>query len=150
MVSQPGKTTLSCVYFMSVKILRPRPRAFLTSRYLIFIPLGREYTPTLRIKVGTVGRATPVREPATRVVVDVSVAHEVRLAVQRLEEVDLDEGSARILAEHTWMVPVTVTLGSSRQSVVVLGSRSGSGPLRTHLGQCDRRLGYARYRAHLR
>ena len=54
---------------------------FLTSRYLVLIPLGREHTPTLRIEVGTVGRATPIGESATRVVIDVSVAYEIWLAV---------------------------------------------------------------------
>ena len=51
----------------------------------MLVPLGREHTTTLRIKVGTVGCPTPVGERATRVVIHVSIADEVRLAVQRLE-----------------------------------------------------------------
>ena len=51
----------------------------------MLIPLGCEDTSALRIEVGTVGRATPVGERATRVVIDISVADEIRLAVQRLE-----------------------------------------------------------------
>jgi len=47
----------------------------------MLIPLGRERTSTLRIKVGTIGCATPIGEPATRVVIDSPVADEIRLAV---------------------------------------------------------------------
>jgi hypothetical protein len=54
-----------------------------------------------------------------------------------------------ILVKHTWMVLVTFTLGSSRQSVVGLDRETSFGWLRAYLGQCDRRLGYARYHAHL-
>ena len=54
---------------------------FRTSRYLVLIPLGREYLSTLRIEVGAVGRATSVGESAARVVIDGPVAYEVRLAI---------------------------------------------------------------------
>ena len=54
---------------------------FLTGGYLVLIPLGRKYPSTLRIKVGAVGCATPVSEPATRVVIYGPIAYEVRLAV---------------------------------------------------------------------
>ena len=54
-----------------------------------------------------------------------------------------------VLAKHTWRVPVTFTLGSSRQSIVGLEGRFGYRKLQVYLGQCDRRLGCARYRAHL-
>jgi hypothetical protein len=65
----------------------------------MFIPLGRESTPTLRIKVGTIGCATPFGEPTTRVIVDASVADEVWLAVKRLQGVSLMKKSARDIGE---------------------------------------------------
>ena len=81
MVSQPDKMTLSGMRLTLVEIALSRPREYPTSGYLVLIPLCREYTSTLQIKVGTVGCTTPVGEPTTRVVIDVSVADEVRLAV---------------------------------------------------------------------
>jgi hypothetical protein len=80
-VLQLDRTTLSCAYPDLVEIAQSLVRVFLTGGYLVFIPLGREHTPTLRIKVGTIGCATPIGEPTTRVVIDVSVADKVRLAV---------------------------------------------------------------------
>lgn len=77
MVSQLDRMSLCLV-------LTGRPSTlvdFLTSRYLVLIPLGREHASTLRIKVGPVRRATPVGESATRVVIDVCVAYKIWLAV---------------------------------------------------------------------
>jgi len=80
---------------MRVNILHPKRSEFLTCGYLVLIPLGREHTATLRIKVGTVGRAAPVGERTTRVVIHVSVADEIRFAVQGLEAVASEQGTAR-------------------------------------------------------
>ena len=55
-----------------------------------------------------------------------------------------------IFVERTCMVPVTFTLGSSRQSTVALDGGSGYRLVRTYLERCDKQLGYARYRARLR
>ena len=59
----------------------------------MLVPLCREHAPTLRIKVGTVCRATPVSESTTRVIVYVPVAHEVRLAIYCLEGAALEPAS---------------------------------------------------------
>jgi len=78
----------------------------------VFVPLGREHTSTLRIEVGSVGRATPVGKRTARVGIDVCVANKVRLAVQRLERTALEEGSVRNTGEtyvygachiHAWV-----------------------------------------------
>ena len=53
----------------------------LTSGYLMFVPLCRERTPALRIKVGTIGCPTPIGESATRVIIDTPVADEIWLTV---------------------------------------------------------------------
>ena len=47
------------------------------------------------------------------------------------------------------MVPVTFTLGSSRQSTVALEGKGGDRSLGAHLGRYDRQLGYAHYHVHL-
>ena len=91
--------TLSWAHSALVEIAQSLAGVTLTSGYLMFVPLGREHASTLRIKVGAVGCAAPVSEPTSRVVIDVSVADEVRLAVQRLRVLTLAEKSARNTGE---------------------------------------------------
>lgn len=81
MVPRLDRMTLGYAYSALVETAKSHPRAFLTGGYLMLIPLGREYASALRIKVGAIGRATPVGESTTRVEIDASVADEVRLAV---------------------------------------------------------------------
>jgi len=78
----------------------------------VLIPLGREYAPALRIKVGTIGRATPVGERTTRVVIHVSVADEVWFTVQRLE------GEASV-GDKAWKICRTYVDGTGHVHVGV-------------------------------
>lgn len=77
-VQRPDRTTLRNTQFT---LVNSRRGAFPTSGYLVLVPLCREHAATLRIKVGTISRATPVSESTTRIMVDVSVADKVWFVV---------------------------------------------------------------------
>jgi len=62
----------------------------------------------------------------------------------------VNERELKIFTEYTWMVLVTFTVGSSRQSTVRLEDRPGGVPLKAYSGQCDSQLGCARCRPYLR